>query len=103
MKDPNPSETRLLRVLSAFLALPGLCRAAACRRARACHGEPRDCLARYAPLVPETARAGAKAVIAAQRDALAFDDLIDEAGEEVLALTAWRDAVAAACGRPPSG
>jgi hypothetical protein len=89
------AETRALRGLSAMLRLHGLCGRTACRRARSCHGEPRDCLGRYAPLVPADAREGAKAMIEGQSRGLSFDELIDEARDEVMALAAWAEAVAA--------
>ncbi len=89
------SETHVLRGLSDMLCLYGLCGRRACRRARTCHGEPRQCLARYAPLVPEDAREGAKEMIDGKRLGLSFDELMDGAREEVLALSAWAGAVAA--------
>jgi hypothetical protein len=67
---------------------------------RACRGESRACLARYAPLVPEEAREGAKEMIAAKSQGLSFDD----AREDVAALAAWAGAVDASyCGRSPGG
>ncbi len=87
--------TRVLRGLSAMLRLHGLCARRACRRAGACRGEPRECLSRYAPLVPEDAREGAKAMIDARSRGLSFDELLDDARDDVMALTAWAGAVAA--------
>jgi hypothetical protein len=92
--QPIP-ETRTLRALSDLICIHGLCGRRACRRARACRGEPRDCLRRYAPLVPEEAREGAKAMASAGRRGLSFDDLLDDARDDVLALVDWTDAVAA--------
>jgi hypothetical protein len=77
-----------------MLCIHGLCGRRACRRARACRGEPRDCLPRYAPLVPEEAREGAKAMAWAGRRGLSFDDLMDDARDDVLALTDWANGVA---------
>lgn len=88
-------ETRLLRAASDLLHLHGLCGRRACRRARSCHGEPRACLTRYAPLVPEDARDGAQAMVEGRRQGFTFDDLMDDARHEVLALVAWADAVTA--------
>jgi hypothetical protein len=83
-------------------SLHGLCSRPACRRRRACSGEPRDCLSRYAPLVPEDAREGAKAMIAAKWRDRSFEELIDEAPDEVMALADWANAVARS-GRPRCG
>ena len=92
--EPIP-DTRALRNASNLLCIHGLCGRRACRRARACRGEPRDCLHRYAPLVPEEAREGAKAMAWAGRRGLSFDDLLDDARDEVLALADWARGVAA--------
>ena len=93
----SAADTRALRRISEMLCLPGLCGQTGCRRTRTCHGEPRDCLSRYAPLVPEDAREGAKAMIAARRDGSSFENLLDDAREDVMALAAWADAVAQSC------
>ena len=98
--QPIP-ETPVLRGLSDLLCLYGLCGRRACRRARSCRGEPQQCLARYAPLVPEDARDGAKHVIAGKRLGLSFDELMEEARAEVLALSAWANAIAAGCRAAP--
>ena len=93
---PQPiNETRVLRAASDMLYLHGLCGRRACRRARSCRGEPRACLSRYAPLVPEDAREGAQAMVAGRQQGFSFDELMDDARREVLALVAWTDAVTA--------
>jgi len=89
------AETRELRDLSTRLAIPGLCDARACRRARACRGDPDDCLERYERLVPEDAREGADALREARLLGRPFSELDEEWGEEVRALVRWQDAVAA--------
>src|SRR5262245_12853747 len=78
----HPARTPVLRWLSGTMALPGLCAHAACRRAGDCHGEPRDCLSRYAPLVPEEARDGMQALVEAKFDNIAFEQLMEEAPDE---------------------
>ncbi|MGE3159223.1 MAG: hypothetical protein AB7E84_20440 [Xanthobacteraceae bacterium] len=93
-QQPTP-EIRVLRAVSNMLCIHGLCGRRACRRARACHGEPRDCLHRYARLVPEDAREGAKAMAWAGRRGLCFDDLLDDARDDVLALADWANAITA--------
>jgi hypothetical protein len=89
------AETRELRDLSTRLAIPGLCGARACRRARACRGHPDDCLERYEPLIAEDAREGAEALREARLLGRPFGELDEEWGEEVRALVRWQDAVAA--------
>ncbi len=96
------AETRLLRTLADMICLYGLCAHPACRRGRRCRGEPRDCLPRYAPLVPEDAREGAKAMIGARWHGLSFEELIDDAEDEVGALVDWADAVERS-GAPDAG
>jgi len=87
--DPSPPAP-VLRWMSNTMSLNGLCARAACRRAQACRGEPHDCLARYAPLVPEAAREGVKVMIDGLRLSLPFDDLLEEAKDELAALADWK-------------
>jgi hypothetical protein len=72
-----------------MLCLWGLCRKSACRRGRTCCGEPRDCLARYAPLTPEDAREGVKLMLDGRCLNLSYDDLLEEAPWEVAAVEEW--------------
>jgi hypothetical protein len=86
-----------------MLCLWGLCANAACRRARKCKREPRDCLARTIPLVPEEARDGVAAMLDGRRLQLSYDEVRDDAPEEVAAVEEWRVLVersAAAYHRP---
>ena len=84
--------TPTLQWISNLMRLSALCSRPKCNRAQRCRGEPRDCLMRYAPLVPEEAREGAKAMVDGAMRRLAFDELRDEA-PEVDDLIAWRDLV----------
>jgi hypothetical protein len=59
----------------------------------ACRGEPRECLARYAPLVPEEARDGAKVMIDSLMRGVAFDTMRDENEDEIEALLEWTELV----------
>jgi len=81
----HPALTPVLRWLSNLIRLSALCARPSCRRAHACRGEPRDCLARYAPLVPE----GAEAMVDGMLRHLPFDDLREEE-PAVDDLIAWR-------------
>jgi hypothetical protein len=101
--EQRNADTRTLRALSDLICIHGLCGRRGCRRARACRGEPRDCLHRYAPLVPEEARDGAKAMAWAGRRGLSFDDLLDDARDDVLALVDWANGVTASYRRRRAG
>jgi hypothetical protein len=77
----------------AALIAPYACAALvrACRRACRCRGEPRDCLARYAPLVPEATRDGVQAMIEGRRLDLDFDALRAEAPDAIAAVIEWSE------------
>ena len=94
--DGSPTETSALRELATMLCLWGLCAKAACRRARACKSEPRRCLSRYAPLVPEEARDGVAALVEGRQLGLSFEELFSEAPFELAALDDWAGRVHAA-------
>jgi hypothetical protein len=87
--DDTPPPASVLRWISDPLSLYGLCGRSTCRRSRACRGEPLDCVVRDAPLVPEDAREGAKALADGQYDGLDFDAVYDEAPDEIEALAEW--------------
>jgi hypothetical protein len=87
--DETPPPAPMLRWIANTLCLHGLCGRAACRRAHACRGEPLDCVTRYAQLVPEEAREGAKALVDGQFDGLDFDTIYDDAHDEITALAEW--------------
>ena len=65
--------TRALRARAELLCLPHMCSRATCQRAQCCRGEPRMCMARYAPLVPEEVRDGVEAFFEGRRRKLDFD------------------------------
>lgn len=88
----HPAATPMLRWFSNLMGLSHLCTRAKCRRAHACCGEPRICLARYAPLVPEDAREGAKAMLDGRERGLSFDDARKEFAE-IDDLLAWQQLV----------
>jgi hypothetical protein len=83
-------ETQALRWIADMLCLWGLCANAACRRARKCKREPRDCLARTIPLVPEEARDGVAALLDRLRLQLSHDEVRDDAPADLAALEEWR-------------
>src|SRR3954471_22849472 len=89
--DKTPPPTPVLRWMANTLTLYGLCGRAACRRACRCRGEPQDCLARYAPLVPEEARDGAKAMIDGLMRGVDFDTMREECKYEIEALGEWTE------------
>jgi hypothetical protein len=71
---------------------------------RSCRGEPRDCLGRYAPLMPEATRDGVQAMIEGHRLGLDFDALREEAPDTIAAVIEWseqmRRSAAASAKRP---
>jgi hypothetical protein len=85
----DPALTPLLRWAANLMCLPALCARATCRRAGWCRGEPRICLARYAPLVPDNAREGAKAMLDARAKELSFGEAREEF-VEIEDLVAWQ-------------
>ena len=92
--DPHhPALTPTLRWMSNMICLWGLCSSPACRRARACKRDPRECLARYAPLVPKDAREGVKAMMEGLRCGLSYDEVRDGATDEVAAVEDWIECV----------
>lgn len=94
--DPHhPALVPALRWMADLMRLWGLCARPACRRAAACRGEPRDCLARYAPLVPEEARDGVRAMASGQWRGLSFEALCEESEDELEAMSEWQQRVEA--------
>ena len=88
--DPNhPALIPALRWMANMLCLWGLCAKPACRRAQACKRDPHECLKRYAPLVPEDARAGVKAMLEGLQYGLSYDEMRADAPDEVAAVEAW--------------
>lgn len=87
---PNhPALTAAYRWMANMICLWGLCAKPACRRARACRRDPRDCLARYAPLVPEDAREGVKVMLEGRSLGLSYDEMREGAPDEVAAVEDW--------------
>jgi len=91
--DNHPVPTPVLRWLADTMCLGALCARTKCRRAKACCGEPRECLSRYAPLVPEEARDGVKAMIDGLVRGVDFDTMREECEEEIDALGEWTERV----------
>jgi hypothetical protein len=91
--DDQPVPERVLRWLADTMCLGGLCARTKCRRAMACRGEPRECLARYAPLVPEEARDGVKAMIEGLMRGVDFDTMRNESEDSLEALREWTELV----------
>ena len=95
----HDAETNMLRYISDGLSLPRLCRSKGCRRMLACKGEPRECLSRYAPLVPEDAREWMKAALAGLDGNLAFEEVFADHRADFEAFVAWREALEHAYGK----
>ena len=87
---PPAHETEAaLRQQSNWLRLDGLCARRACRRARTCRGQPRECLARYAPLVPQEVHDGMMAMLEGRRLGLSFDQARERWPDETDAILEW--------------
>jgi len=84
------------------MCLWGLCARPSCRRARACRGEPRDGLHRYALLVPEAARDGVAAMLDGLRSRMDFDALLEDA-PEMEDLMDWAECVVGSARRNAHG
>ena len=88
--EPNhPALIPAMRWMANMICLWGLCAKPACRRAQRCKRDPRDCLARYAPLVPEDAREGVKAMLEGRSLGLSYDEVREDAPAEVAAVEDW--------------
>lgn len=85
----DPALIPALRWMSNMICLWGFCHNEACSRARQCKRDPRFCMRRYAPLVPEEARDGVKLMLEGLRSGKSYDDLLDEAPEEIAAVEDW--------------
>ena len=88
-RNRTRGETALARRISDMMQLSTLCRRAGCYRAKACRGEPRACLARYAPLVPDEARDWVKAMLDGMQDRLDFDEVLAAHADEFEAYADW--------------
>ena len=99
-----PTLTPALRWTANALCLWGLCGKAACRRARQCRHHPEQCLARYAPLVPEEARIGVMALAQGRHDGVGDEVVRMHAPVEIAAIEDWTARVhAAARAQTPGG
>jgi hypothetical protein len=94
--------TVLMRHISTTMQLWAFCRHSGCHRTRECRGEPRDCLARYAQLVPDEVRDWYKAMLAGQKDDRDFDEVRAENEDAFDAMIAWRQLIEHAF-QPPAG
>jgi hypothetical protein len=92
-------DTSGLRWASNMICLWCLCANPACRRARACKRDPRQCLKRYSPLVPEDARIGAAIMYEGRIRDMSYDEVCKDAHAEVAAVEAWIERANAAAHR----
>jgi hypothetical protein len=82
-----------LRTVGEVLCIWRLCGRTSCRRARACRGLPRECLPRYAPLVPMGARNFVVGILNAREFGYSPEEAVANHAEESEALAAWIAAV----------
>ena len=82
-------ETEMFRYIATCMHLFGLCRHTNCFRTRACKHNPRECVARYAPLVPDDARAFMRAMLDGRNKGLDFDAMKEGHEDELEELEYW--------------
>lgn len=87
------------RITSDLLCLWALCAKPACRRAKACKDNPKACVARCGPLVPEDARCGALALVKGGQDGVGIDEVRRYVPRDIAALEAWTAQVHASGGQ----
>jgi hypothetical protein len=87
--DNDPAFIPALRWMSNMACLWSFCRNPACSRARQCKRDPRFCLRRYAPLLPDEVRDGIKLMLEGQRSGKSYDDLAEEAPDLIAAVEDW--------------
>jgi len=90
----------ILRWVSNMACLWGFCHNPACRRARTCKRDPRFCLRRYGPLLPDEVRDGLKLMVEGRHSRKSYDDLFGEAPEEIAAVEDWVARVEASASAP---
>jgi hypothetical protein len=90
-----PALTPVWLWMADMLALWAYCGKAACRRTERCRGEPRACLDRLMPLIPEEVREGVKVMLAGKKNNLDFDAMRAQAPDEVDAVIEWVEDAAA--------
>lgn len=96
----HPDSAPGLRWASDLICLWCLCANPACRRAQCCKRDARECVARYAPLVPEDARFGATLMHEGRRYGLSYDEVRNDAQDEVAAVENWIARANAAARKP---
>jgi hypothetical protein len=82
------------RWAATMMSLWGLCGHTACARARKCRGEPRDCLARCAPLVPPRVHDAVMLMREGKLLGLTFDELHARDPVAMDTFCDWSNAVA---------
>ena len=101
-KTDKPNDAALIPVLrwtANLMCLWGSCGETACRRAHACKHDPRECLPRYAPLVPYEVRDGAATLLEGIRADIDYDQLRDQACDQFEEVEEWRARIARATRR----
>ncbi len=82
-------ETEMFRFIATNMHLFGLCRYKRCFRERACLHDPRECVARYAPLASQGARDFMRAMLHGHMKELDFDRMKQGHDEEMEELAYW--------------
>jgi hypothetical protein len=99
--DEDTFEAHLMRAAADMMQLSALCRRARCFRARACRGMPGDCIARYAPAVPDEARNWVAVALSGAYDKYQLVYVMGKFPEAYAAFVQWVAVADGLRGAPP--
>ncbi len=90
----------LLRQVADSAGFFALCRQGGgrCTREKRCRGNPRDCVGRFAGLLPEEVHGWIEATFEGYSDHLGFEALAEKYPDELAAMVEWRAALDIAFG-----
>jgi len=86
-------ETEAFRYIANCMHLFGLCRYKRCYRDQTCLHDPRECVARFAPLAPRGARDFMRVMLDGRMNNLDFDRMKEGHEDEMEDLVHWRTLV----------
>lgn len=90
---PPAARVAVQRVVSDLYSLWCLCDKGACRRARRCKGNPKECLETLTPLLASEVIDGGHYFFEGKEQGLSFEELYERHPDEIAALGNWRAAI----------